>query len=136
MICQNHTESIYSSQSEFWYVKILTSHISPNPILPILLNHWSIYSCNNIWLCSVKILICKWLTCLQTGVEMELQESMALLEWFANNYKSFGKFSGLCVLVDMLCKCNRILGNHQQSSGRWDLNSYTFFFRNIKKFPA
>ena len=26
----------------------------------------------------------------QTGVELELVESMALLEWFANNYKMFG----------------------------------------------
>lgn len=26
----------------------------------------------------------------QTGVEMELVESTALLEWFANNYKNFG----------------------------------------------
>merc|ERR1712012_1092477 len=26
----------------------------------------------------------------ETGVELELVESMALLEWFANNYKSFG----------------------------------------------
>ena len=26
----------------------------------------------------------------QTGVELELVDSMALLEWFANNYKSFG----------------------------------------------
>ena len=26
----------------------------------------------------------------QTGVELELQESMPLLEWFANNYKNFG----------------------------------------------
>ena len=27
---------------------------------------------------------------LQTGVELELSESMPLLEWFANNYKNFG----------------------------------------------
>lgn len=27
---------------------------------------------------------------LQTGVELELQEQMPLLEWFANNYKNFG----------------------------------------------
>lgn len=27
---------------------------------------------------------------MQTGVELELVDSMALLEWFANNYKSFG----------------------------------------------
>jgi hypothetical protein len=27
----------------------------------------------------------------QTGVEMELMEQMPLLEWFANNYKNFGK---------------------------------------------
>ena len=26
----------------------------------------------------------------ETGVEMELIESMALLEWFANNYKTYG----------------------------------------------
>lgn len=26
----------------------------------------------------------------QTGVELELVESMPLLEWFANNYKTFG----------------------------------------------
>ena len=27
----------------------------------------------------------------ESGVELELVDSMALLEWFANNYKSFGK---------------------------------------------
>jgi peptide chain release factor subunit 1 len=26
----------------------------------------------------------------QTGVELELQDQMPLLEWFANNYKNFG----------------------------------------------
>ncbi len=26
----------------------------------------------------------------ETGVELELEENMALLEWLANNYKSFG----------------------------------------------
>merc|ERR1719481_561596 len=26
----------------------------------------------------------------ETGVELEMVDSMALLEWFANNYKSFG----------------------------------------------
>ena len=26
----------------------------------------------------------------ESGVEMELEENMALLEWLANNYKSFG----------------------------------------------
>lgn len=29
-------------------------------------------------------------TCFQTGVELELVDSMPLLEWLANNYKSFG----------------------------------------------
>ena len=28
----------------------------------------------------------------QTGVELELTEKMALLEWLANNYKTFGEF--------------------------------------------
>lgn len=28
--------------------------------------------------------------CFQSGVEMELVESQPLLEWLANNYKSFG----------------------------------------------
>jgi len=27
---------------------------------------------------------------LQTGIELELVESLPLLEWLANNYKSFG----------------------------------------------
>ena len=27
----------------------------------------------------------------QTGVELELADSQALLEWFANNYKTFGE---------------------------------------------
>ena len=27
----------------------------------------------------------------ETGVELELVDSMPLLEWFANNYKKFGK---------------------------------------------
>ena len=31
-----------------------------------------------------------WLNSFQTGVESELVESLSLLEWFANNYKSFG----------------------------------------------
>jgi len=33
-----------------------------------------------------------WCVCLwtQTGVELELVESLPLLEWLANNYKSFG----------------------------------------------
>lgn len=26
----------------------------------------------------------------QTGVELELIESLSLIEWFANNYKGFG----------------------------------------------
>ena len=29
----------------------------------------------------------------QTGVEMELMEQMPLLEWFANNYKNFGRYT-------------------------------------------
>ena len=34
----------------------------------------------------------------QTGVELELVDSMALLEWFANNYKVFG--STLEIITD------------------------------------
>lgn len=33
----------------------------------------------------------KYIFTLQTGVELELSEQMPLLEWFANNYKNFGK---------------------------------------------
>lgn len=35
---------------------------------------------------------------LQTGVELELVDSMPLLEWLANNYKSFG--STLEIITD------------------------------------
>ena len=36
------------------------------------------------------IVIIVWWCVLQTGVELELVDSMPLLEWFANNYKVFG----------------------------------------------
>ena len=34
----------------------------------------------------------------ETGVEMELEENMPLLEWLANNYKKFG--AGLEIITD------------------------------------
>jgi peptide chain release factor subunit 1 len=34
----------------------------------------------------------------ETGVEMELEEHMPLLEWLANNYKKFG--AGLEIITD------------------------------------
>ncbi len=34
----------------------------------------------------------------ETGVEMELEENIPLLEWLANNYKNFG--AGLEIITD------------------------------------
>ena len=41
-------------------------------------------------LCCPTCLYVGFLFLFQTGVELELQESMPLLEWFANNYKNYG----------------------------------------------
>ena len=32
----------------------------------------------------------------QTGVELELIEKLPLLEWLANNYKTFGMYMDTC----------------------------------------
>ena len=37
---------------------------------------------------------------MQTGVEMECIDKMSLIEWLANNYKTFGKFNNFNALCD------------------------------------
>ena len=40
----------------------------------------------------------------ESGVELELVDSMALLEWFANNYKSFGTNYAECCRFSQLIR--------------------------------
>ena len=46
---------------------------------------------------------------MQTGVKMEIEEEISLIEWLVNNYKSFGKFElnyhVLSILITKIFQC-------------------------------
>ena len=63
---------------------------------------------------------------LQTGVELELVDSMPLLEWLANNYKNFG--ATLEIITDRSQEGSQYVRGFGGIGGKFYKNHLVYFF--------
>ena len=64
----------------------------------------------------------------QSGVEMELVESQQLLEWLANNYKTFG--ATLEIITDKSQEGSQFVRGFGGIGGKHMLNDDLWYFTN------